>query len=63
MSNDRQTSENIHTIEQIKAAGNRIITTKGEAGLHTIRGNTHTLWNEVEHNLYTPYHSYVRDII
>lgn len=53
--------ENLHTIEQIKAAGNKIYTTKGEEGLHTRRGNTYTLWAEIEPGLYKPSHAYTRD--
>lgn len=58
---DRQLTENLHTIEQIKAAGNKIFTNKGDEGLHTARGNTHTLWVEKEPGLYYPYHSYERN--
>jgi len=53
--------ENLHTVEQIKAAGNKIYTTKGDEGLHTSYGNTHTLWTEAEPGLYKPYHAYTRN--
>lgn len=47
--------ENLHTIEQIKAMGNKIYTMKGEDGLKTVRGNTMTFWIEKEEGLYFPY--------
>jgi hypothetical protein len=61
MAKNRQ-DENLHTIEQIKAMGNRVIgPNKGEGGLQTVRGNTVTHWTEREPGLYYPYHAYVRD--
>jgi hypothetical protein len=53
--------ENKHTVEQIKSAGNQILTKKGEDGLQTIRGNTITIWAETEPNYYTPINAYVRE--
>ena len=53
--------QNIHTIEQIKSMGNKILTTKGEIGLTTVRGNTVTVWAEVGQDEYTPVNAYVRD--
>lgn len=53
--------KNLHTIEQIKAMGNRILTKKGEEGLRTERGKTITDWVEMEPGLYYPVNAYVRD--
>lgn len=45
MSSNKDQNSNWHTIEQIKAMGNRILgPTKGEDGLRTRRGNTITYW-------------------
>ena len=35
---------NWHTLEQIKAMGNRVLTRKGDYGLTTQRGKTVTYW-------------------
>jgi hypothetical protein len=59
-SKKRTQDNNWHTIEQIKAMGNRILTSKGEDGLHTIRGNTHTIWIQ-DGDKYSPVNAFVRD--
>lgn len=55
MNNSEKTQDNgWHTIEQIKAMGNKIFTTKGEEGLTTKRGNTVTYWMQ-DGDKYYPY--------
>jgi hypothetical protein len=50
---NRQT-ENLHTIQQIKDAGNYILSRYDSEPLKTQRGKTITTWHEKESGLYTP---------
>lgn len=59
---DQRDTKNLHTLAQIEAAGNRILSisaTKGE--LLTKRGKTLTYWNEPESGYWFPYHARTPD--
>lgn len=60
MAKEKNQDNNWHTIEQIKAMDNQILTKKGEDGLRTKRGKTITIWVQ-DGDKYTPVDAYQVD--
>lgn len=59
MNTDKQ-MQNLHTLDQIKADGNAILSRAGDETLVTKRGETVTQWYEKEPGYWYPFNSFNR---